>query len=164
MFLQTTISDDQVMTSPSPKYIPVLLVPGVCPVSNLSSLFLPWVIFLLLNQDPLCSGSSLWLERLQSQEFGVCAQSKVIRDYRFGSKVGQIGPAWDKYLTLYHQFSVLLGYGTFEDMFSVHIVASRLNVLKYDLKVEDLFHFGVNMIKFVSKSYIPASDRVMETP
>ena len=44
-----------------------------------------------------------------------------IRDGRFGSKVGQIGPNWDKS-------------GTFSDQISVHLAQKRQNVLKCDVK------------------------------
>ena len=52
---------------------------------------------------------------------------------RFGPKVGQIGPKWEKS-------------GTFSDQISVHFGALRQNVLKSDLKKFRIFltHFVHN--------------------
>ena len=48
-------------------------------------------------------------------------KSVPLRDGKFGPKVGQIGPKWDKT-------------GKFSHQISVQLVSLSLNVLKYDLK------------------------------
>ena len=57
------------------------------------------------------------------------------RDGRFGSKVGQIGPSWDKS-------------GTFSDQISVHLAPGFVP-------------FGANLTHFGAKPTIPVSPSVL---
>ena len=71
----------------------------------------------------------------------VYTHSRGYRDVRFGPKVGQIAPKWDKS-------------GTFSDQISVHFGLSQ-NVLKSDLKkLSDSPLFRANLSHFGAKMYI----------
>ena len=61
------------------------------------------------------------------------------------TKVGQIGPKWDKP-------------GTFSDQISVHLAPRAPNALKSDLKKPGFVPFGANLTHFEAKPTIPGVD------
>ena len=66
------------------------------------------------------------------------------RDGRFGSKVGQIGPKWDKS-------------GAFSDLISVHLAPRAKCTEIWSEKAPDLTNLGSNLTHFRTKPTIPDS-------
>ena len=75
--------------------------------------------------------------RHSNTQTGVC-----IRDGRFGSKVGQIGPKWDKS-------------GAFSDQISVHLAPRRQIHWNLIWKSPGFVPFGANLTHFGGKPTIP---------
>ena len=82
------------------------------------------------------------LGTVQSFRFDYLARIHQTRDGRFGSKVGQIGPKWDKS-------------GAFSDQISVHLAPRAKCTEIWSEKATDLSHLGSKSDPLWSQTYHP---------